>query len=628
MGRSFFEQFLDDYFAESEEHLTSARSSLIAIDVSNSASAVDAAVVDDLLRNFHSLKGLSAMVGVDEATQLSHHIEDYLRELKHPQVVPSAEGIECVLAGIDTIERVLAARRKSEPPPEISDVLLKLEAAIREARSIPGSAAAPAVRNWLFEFKPSAELASHAVTVSTVRDLLREIGHIVSASPRVLSDGGVAFEFVVSTSSPEKSFQVLASQGIRYSPAPEEERAPASAPAPGPAYDRPGSQGAPLHLNVVRVEMSRLDNLMRLVGELVISRFRLDETLRAQSWAQLQEINVSMERQLRELREGVMRVRMVPIGQIFERMRFVVRGLEREVGKRVEVEIQGQDTELDKVIVETMMDPLLHLVRNAVSHGLETPEERAASGKPPAGVVQLKASTSGDTVLVEVRDDGKGVDLAKIAARARSLGLIGPRESLDPSRVLDVISTPGFTTRDHADLASGRGVGMAAVKSAVAGLGGSMTMETTPGRGTAFAIRLPLTVLIADSLLVTVAQQRFAVPQSAVQEVLSIEAAAVRTLENNEIVPFRQGVLPILRLRKFFGLSGAAPDRMHLLVVGNEGSPVGLVVDRITGQREIVVRAASDPLLKAPGVVGATELGDGRPVLILDPNTLIRAARA
>jgi two-component system chemotaxis sensor kinase CheA len=587
---------------------------------------LDANVLDELLRNFHSIKGLSAMVGVEEATQLAHRIEDYLRDLKPSQTVPSAQGIERILGGIDAIERVVAARRTGEPAPDITETLLQLDVANEEPpRPVPESVQARPVRNWRFVFRPSPQLAEDGITVGTVRDLLKSIGQVLHAAPVVSAEGRIAFDFVVATDAPESSFAKLRSQGIEYSSVYEQPRTPVpqtpAAPAPGPT-------------NVIRVDMSRLDELMRLVGELVITRFRLGEVLRldpqtnsGNNWRTLQEISGSMERQLRELREGVMRVRMVSVGQVFERMRFVVRGLEREAGKRIEVHIEGQETEIDKAIVDRMMDPLLHLVRNAVSHGLETPDERIAAGKPGTGNVRLTASTLGDTVLIVVEDDGKGIDIERIRVRARARNLLGPEEQLDPKRVMDVICAPGFTTRDDADLASGRGVGMAAVRSVVNELGGSIALQTEAGKGSRFEIRLPLTLLIADSLMVKVADQQFAVPQTAVREVLAIESSAVKVFEHNEIVPFRGGVLPILRLGKFFGLEGRTPPRIHLLVVADGGKSIGLAVDRITGQRQIVIRAITDPLSKTPGVVGATELGDGRPVLILDPHSMIRAAR-
>ncbi len=371
---------------------------------------------------------------------------------------------------------------------------------------------------------------------------------------------------------------------------------------------------------------------MRLVGQLVISRFRLNELLggsshTANTWSALQEINASMERQIRDLRESVMRIRMVSIGQVFEKMRFVARGLERELKKRVEVRIEGNDTEIDKHVVERVADPLLHLVRNAISHGLESPQDRAAAGKEEIGVVRLSARTAGDTVVLEVADDGRGIDAEKIGARARRLGWISDTETLDAKRLLDIIVAPGFTTRDEADLASGRGVGMAAVQEVVNELGGSISLSTEAGKGALFTLRLPTTLLIADSLMVTVCEQRFAVPQTAVREVLAVDSSSVKVLENNEVVPFRRSVLPIVRLDRLFGLGRREQKRLHVLVIENGGNLTGLAVDRINGQREIVVRTVTDPLVRVPGVVGATELGDGRPVLIVDPYSLIRTAR-
>jgi two-component system chemotaxis sensor kinase CheA len=299
-------------------------------------------------------------------------------------------------------------------------------------------------------------------------------------------------------------------------------------------------------------------------------------------------------------------------------MRFVVRGLERDTNKKVNVEITGQDTELDKIIVDRMMDPLLHLVRNAVSHGIEMPDHRIASGKKPEGTLRLSAATAGDTVLVEIEDDGQGIDTDRVAERARKLGILGPNEPLDSRKLLDVICAPGFTTRDSADLSSGRGVGMAAVMSAVRELGGLITLQTAAGQGTRFAVHLPLTLAITDALLVTVERQQFAVPQAVVREVFAVDVSAITVFENNEVVPYRNGVLPIVRLSKIFGLKPHPRKRIHVLATGIESSAVGIAVDRITGRREVVVRAISDPMLRIPGVAGATELGDGRPVIILD----------
>jgi two-component system chemotaxis sensor kinase CheA len=270
-------------------------------------------------------------------------------------------------------------------------------------------------------------------------------------------------------------------------------------------------------------------------------------------------------------------------------------------------------------------------VRNAVSHGLESEAERVAQGKSPAGTIALRASTAGEMVVIEIEDDGRGVDLEKVVGRAKSLGLISPEAQPDTATVLDIICSSGFSTREEADLTSGRGVGMAVVKNTIQELGGFLTLDTQVGRGTHFTIQLPLTLAIADALIVSVGGQTFAVPQSSVNEVLEIQPQAITRLENNEIFSYRDSVLPLVRLAYCFGLtqSQAAGNHRcgHAIVVGNGLNAVAILVDRIVGQQEIVVRPLTDPLIQVMGIAGATELGDGRVVLILDTSALLQIAR-
>jgi two-component system, chemotaxis family, sensor kinase CheA len=391
------------------------------------------------------------------------------------------------------------------------------------------------------------------------------------------------------------------------------------------------AETAPALTSFVRVDLSRLDELMRLVGDLVVSRARLEDTLlRVERFIPpaearvLQEQTESIERQLRDLREGVMRVRLVPVAEIFRRMPFVVRDLARDKGARVQVEFAGQSTEIDKFLAERMMDPLLHLVRNAVSHGIEVPEERIASGKRPEGRIRLVASTVGESVTLEVSDDGRGMDIEGIARRARAVGVAVPEGGLDAPALLDVICSPGFSTRDEPDRGSGRGVGMAVVRDAVQELGGTMSVETAPGLGTTFRTVLPLTLTITDALIVQVGDHTFAIPQAAVHEVAEVPVTALNVIENNELMTHRGATLPVVRLARLFSIEEARRERMHMVVVGTGAAAMGVLVDRISSQREIVVKTLRDPLVRVAGVSGATELGDGRLVLILDVAGLIR----
>ena len=289
--------------------------------------------------------------------------------------------------------------------------------------------------------------------------------------------------------------------------------------------------------------------------------------------------------------------------------------------------LQGQETEIDKYLIERMMDPVLHLVRNAVSHGFEPPAERRAANKPEEGTLTLSAAAAGDSVMLEIADDGRGIDAEAVRRRARGLGLAVPDGPLDDATLLDLICAPGFSTREETDRASGRGVGMAVVKSTVQQLNGTLALDTEPGRGTRFVIELPLTLSITDAMIATVGDRTFAVPQSSVREVIELEPSALRAIENHEIAPYRGGVLPIVRLSRLFGIAERPRRALHAFVIGTGLDAVGIAVDRIKGQREVVVRTMADEMIKVEGIAGATDLGDGRVVLILNMGVLARIAR-
>jgi len=259
----------------------------------------------------------------------------------------------------------------------------------------------------------------------------------------------------------------------------------------------------------------------------------------------------------------VMRVRLVPVGELFRRMPFVVRDLARDTDKRVHLTLAGQTTEIDKFLIERMMDPVLHLVRNAISHGVESPEQRIAAGKPPQATIRLGASTAGESVILEIGDDGGGIDVDAVAERARAAGMPVPDEPLDARALLDIICASGFSTKHEADRASGRGVGMAVVRSTVEALGGSLALETTRGHGTTFRITLPLTLAITDAIIVHVGDQVFAIPQSAVCEVIEVEPTALRAIADDELLPYRGHTLPIVRLSRLFSIEGCRRSRWN-----------------------------------------------------------------
>ena len=631
----FFHQFLDDYYAECDEHLVSIRRSLVTLEDEVDTRTIDRPVLDNLFRSFHTLKGISGMVGLGAAEQLAHHLESYLRELREGSVVLSEPGFEALSAGVSQLEGVINARHHDQPVPSIDEIAERLQAVSSDSagansETAPTSAPetaenhAATTTRWQVEFTPTAELAGRGVNVNSVRSRLQEIGNLIRAKPIVKSAGEIAFEFIVATIADKNALASFEADGLTFKPAPVES-------APRVKDSQPVSTITPA--TIVRVDLDRLDELMRIIGELVNSRTRLEDQVAelkrvtpAALWRSLEETSQSMGRQLRDLRESVMRVRMVQIGEIFERMTFVVRDLARESGKKIIVQLSGGETEIDKFLVERMMDPLMHLVRNAVSHGLETVAEREAQGKRSEGLLSLSAMTAGEMIVIKIADDGRGIDRNFVLARATARGLSHGNAEIDDAALLELICTPGFSTRDEADRGSGRGVGMDVVKKATEELGGRMLLATKVGQGTSFTIELPLTLAIAEALIVSVNGQRFAVPQSAVREVLEVESASTKVLENNEIISYRGKVLPLLRLARVFEMNYKRADSFHVLVIGEETNAMGLAVDRILGQREIVVRAIKDPLAQSKGIAGATELGDRRVVLILDTTALRQLA--
>jgi len=321
-----------------------------------------------------------------------------------------------------------------------------------------------------------------------------------------------------------------------------------------------------------------------------------------------------------------MRVRMVPIAEVFDRMRFVVRDIARETQKRVQLVLSGQETQIDKYLVERLLDPLLHLVRNSISHGIETEAERFTAGKPPDGRIFIEAKTAGELVVIEVRDDGRGIDVETIESNS-NIQLTDAEGNIDYTQLLEIITKPGFSTRDQADRASGRGVGMDVVAKAIADLDGTLSVHTEKGVGTTFTIELPLTLAITDALIATVGGHTFAIHRSSVQEIIEIVPGSLKVMENNELIIHREQLLPLVRLSRVFNLKNKNEGASHALVIGTGDRATGLVVDKVLGLREVVVRPLNDPLTDVRGVAGATELGDGRPVLILDVNEILETAR-
>lgn len=678
---NLFSEFLDDYFVECEEHLTSVRQGLLSLESYITASesspknTVDMELLNQLFRSFHTLKGLSGMVGVEQAEALAHHLENYLRLLRDRETPLSEAGFDTLMMGTKTLEEVIHAYRQKQPSPDMTAILDRINGLVSQPESqetenqeslpkkagniisstleLPGNISqevqdliGQGFSVWRFVFSPDADLTAQGINVNRVRSHLNEKAQVIHASPRMINGQDICFDFLVASPANPQEW-VEQTEGLTwelYLSPPEVPEAPATPATPV----TPVTPSAPP--SVVRVELSKLDDLIARVGDLVITRARLEELVKSiatHSSAEngngkstiarsLQHLNLTLERQLRDLREDVMRVRLVPIGEIFARMQFVVRDLARESGKSTTLEIIGAETEIDKLVVERMMDPLLHMVRNAISHGIEPEADRMAQGKPPQGKITLKARTSGEMVTAIIEDDGRGIDWQQILERGKAKGLLNPSED-DPLHsesiplsyrnriLLDLLCAPGFSTKDEADLTSGRGVGMAVVNSTLQELGGVLEVSSELGQGTQFIIQLPLTLAIANALIIQVGDQIYAIPQNAVREV--IEVGLTDIIDHHQLLNYRQQAIPLLNLYSIFGLTAPPSTTLKVVIVGRgdmgdhfhtTGNLIALIVDNLLGLREIVIRPLTDPLVRVRGISGATELGDGRIVLILD----------
>ncbi|MHB1407162.1 MAG: chemotaxis protein CheW [Desulfitobacteriaceae bacterium] len=393
-----------------------------------------------------------------------------------------------------------------------------------------------------------------------------------------------------------------------------------------------GEGNAQVH--TIRVDTVRMDNLINLVGEMVITRTRLVQIgldLKIEHRMDplvnnLNETNVYLGRLMNDLQESVMRLRMVPIGTVFNRFPRLVRDLSRKTGKDIELVLKGEDTELDKTVVEVIGDPLMHLIRNSVDHGIESPEERRAGGKPETGHITLDAYHEGNHIAILVSDDGAGLPLAKIRQNAIARGMIGDREELSDRDIANLIFLPGFSTAEKVTDISGRGVGMDVVKKALNNLGGIIDIDTHRGQGTTFTIRLPLTLAIIQALLVEVGDEIYAVPLSSVLETLLVRRSDIKTVGGLPMVQLRGNTLPLISLQEKFDLpkQESPGSEVFVVVVGLGEKSIGLVVDGLRGQQEIVIKSLGDLLNNLPGIAGATILGDGKVTLILDIGSLIQ----
>ncbi len=680
----------EEFFSEAQEIIETLSRNLLALDTASREGSYDPSLINEAFRAVHTLKGLAGLFGATRLGSMSHRLEDLLDALRLGRMVLSAETLDVLFSAVDAYNKVLELEKAGidQSLPEVDALLGKLDrlgAGVPD-RSSPVSeyefdAGMLAVlteyeehrlkvnveqRLSLYRLRVQFDLATIDRALEQIKERARLHGEIITYLPTGETTSADSIELDLLMASKDTLATLIGALGAdnvvieeiprRRAPDAPAPRAPLQSnlamPLPSapvragdsmPPPVRETDRGGPMEkerslrslTQTVRVDIRKLDHLMNIVGELAIVRgafSRIAERVRndgqRQLAAELMRLHRNFDRRLSEMQEGILEVRMVPLGQVFERLARVVRQISRELHKEIRLVITGAETEIDKLIVEELSDPLMHMIRNAIDHGIESAERRAQVGKPNAGTIALNAYQKGNHVMIEVEDDGRGIDESAIVERAVQLGKLERADvgELAREEILGLIFLPGLSTRQSADDVSGRGVGMDIVKTNIGKLGGVIDVHSEVGIGTKMTITLPITLAIVSALIVRAEAQVFALPLASVSEALSLDEASVRVLDGREVVTLRGSTLPICRLSRLLNLERAQDSltRQGFVVVVALGSRrLGLAVDHLYGQQDIVIKPLGRSLRNVRGFAGATELGDQRVGLVLDAAALI-----
>lgn len=647
-----------EFIAEAEELLE--ESTRLILEVQDTyLTGLNPDTINALFRSMHTLKGVSGLFGVQGITTLSHALEtlmddvrlgkievtadvvsflfrnlDILKEITDRVSQDNDEGdISGFIKDIDTFRASLKGRAEGDSPLALIDQSIlkvlseyeehRLKANLKEGKGI-------------YLAKAVFPLETFDTGLEGLTKAVKSRGELISTLPTSenVPDGSIGFNLMFSSSAADDELRETLGYPMDALVKPKEAAAP-SVPEIAAAMSQPQQKAQDTHLKststTVRVDIDKLDRILNTVGELTLAKGaikRIGMELVEQNGQNalvydIHKISQTLERRLAELQDQVLEIRMVPIGQIFTRLAQIVRRYSREIDKQIDLVLYGEDTELDKYLAEEIVDPLMHLIRNSIDHGIEYPEERKRKGKKESGTVTLRAYQKGNHVVIELKDDGAGINVEKVRKKAIEKGLTQEGAELTEKETIDFIFAPGFSTKDVVSDISGRGVGMDVVKEKLSALGGYAEIETKKDAGTTFLLTLPITLAIIKALIVRVGTERFAVPLTSMSETLIVEHKDIQTIEWKEVYYLRGEMLPMIRVSKFFKFPPTPSDRSFAVVVGFGERKVGLLVDELFGQQEIVIKSLGDYLKKMRGFAGAAEIGKHEVILVLDIESLI-----
>ncbi|MCM3616240.1 chemotaxis protein CheA [Sutcliffiella horikoshii] len=673
-------QYLDIFLEESKEHLQTINTHLLELE----KHPENLEIVSEIFRSAHTLKGMSATMGYEDLASLTHQMENVLDLIRNGKLNVTANLLDVIFRSVEYLEEmVISISEGGDGKKDVKDVvelLVKIEKG--EDYSAPESIVdkegaeqsydsyeltimQQSEEQGYFPYEVTITLRQDcllkAARVFMVFEVVEGIGEVIKSNPSVdmLEEEKFDNSFQITMVSKEDANSIEAKimkvselehvniikldtkafnsselenekeTAVQEALSAQKEAATATAQIKKPEEKAVPSKGSAISNKTIRVSIDRLDGLMNLFEELVIDRGRLEQISKELNESELIETVERMSRISNDLQNIILNMRMVPIDTVFNRFPRMVRQLARDLGKKVEIEIIGAETELDRTVMDEIGDPLVHLLRNAIDHGIETPGVRDANGKTEDGKITLKAYHSGNHVFIEIMDNGAGISRVKVLNKAISKGVITPQdaERLSDQEVYQLIMSSGFSTAEVISDISGRGVGLDVVKNTIESLGGKITIDSEEGAGTTFSIQLPLTLSIISVLLTEIESEKYAIPLSSIIETAIIKKEEILTAHNQKVIDFRGKIVPVIFLDEVFKVekeNEIAPELYSIVLVKKGDKVAALVVDSFIGQQEVVLKSLGHYLNSAFAMSGATILGDGQVALIIDCNALIK----
>ncbi len=620
------DRYKQEFLQEAREYLDVMNQNFIRVENG------DLDALNEIFRVAHTIKGMAGFMGYKNLENLCHKLESVMGKIRDGEIPANEEIVDIMLKSVDKIEEILNKIEKDNSDDvDISEILSNFESIMKDhensGKKNEGKISTQdkniANANIRVDIKLSDDCVMKSVRAALILEALNELTEVIATDPdeeTIEKDDFDGKFSVYIKGDRDKVYEALRRIAEIESFDVVEISSKVTSEDTKEKFTEKLKK-----TESIRVNIKQLDTIMNLVGELVICKGRLLQIAQEYDIPELREAVSIMDKSIISLQDEIMRIRMVKIERIFNKFPRMVRDLARKLGKKVELIIEGHDTELDRTILDEISDPLVHLVRNAVDHGIEYPEERKLAGKSEVGKIIISARRERNNVIIEIEDDGRGLDTEKIKQKAIEKGLISPSEveSLSEEDLKMLIFTPGFSTKDTVTEISGRGVGMDVVKTKVEKLGGNIKLFSEKGKGTKIRITLPPTVAIIKALLVKVGEEYYAIPLSNVIEALNVTDENYKIIHGNSFLYVRNKLIPAFRLRDLFNINGSNAEKEVGIIVEKEGERFALIVDAITDQQEIVIKPLSSFLAKVRGFCGVTILGDGRVVPIIDVSSLL-----